>query len=458
MTAAPIHETVVRLGEQRGHPRYFVNARYLAKAGFAHGQWLAIQIVPGTITLRPSDAPTGKRVQEKNGHPLIDLNAKFLKEVFGDKHTLHVRVTETEIVLTIHSLSTKKDQRPRDGSMGSVFSGAGLLDQAGVQAGFTPKWAVEIDRATADVFATNHPASSIYEMSAHEAAFSELESVELLILGLPCQPWSRARTLEADGSKRDRTRPATEHPLGDMAFWAFLIVARVNPRTVVLECAPAFENGELWGSLCGALRRIGYDVASRVVNAHDYGALTKRKRTVLIATTPEDDGSTVNPWPETLADSVDRPTAATILDRDIPDELWWDRTTKAWIFAINERNAAKGSGFGFQIVTPDSVSMGTLTAEYGETKNDQPVVAHPTKPDTYRFFTLAEGRRIFGLPLTYKLPEAKTSAWRLLGQAVYIPLFQEIISRATRRIANAVQTAEVPVEAWSDCPLFTGIA
>lgn len=443
-----IHETVVRLGEQRGYPRYFVNARYLLRAGFSAGQWISIRIDQGRISICPTEAPTGKRVQEKNGHPLIDLNAKFLSEVFGNSRNLHVRVSEKEITLSVHALDEKQRERLHDGSMASLFAGVGLLDQAGVEAGFTAKWAIEIDRNTAEAYAENHKEAAVYQMSVHEAAYADsLTPVELLVMGLPCQPWARCRTLNADGSKVDRARPATEHPLGDMAFWAFLIIARVNPRSIVLECAPGFKDRELWASLTGALNRLGYDVDSRVINANDYGAISKRTRTVLVATTPGD--TEPFQWPAAMAENATRATVADVLDKNVPDELWWNRDTKPWVFRVNERNAAKGSGFGFQIVRPADTCMGTLTAEYGETKNDQPILAHPTKPETYRYFTVNEGRRLFGVPESYWLPDAKTRAWRLLGQAVYVPLFTAIIT-ATRRCRKIMAGAA------DGLPLFAG--
>lgn len=449
MKSNVIHETVVRLGQQRGYPRYFVNARYLSRAGFSGGQWISIQMGEGTISIRPTEKPSGKRVQEKGGAPLIDLNARFLSEVFGDHRTLQVRVSEGEITLTVHKLDTMREERLQDGSMASIFTGAGLLDQAGVNAGFTPKWAIEIDRNTAETYAENHPDATVYEMSAHEAAFSSsLTPVELLVLGLPCQPWARCRTLNADGSKVDRSRPATEHELGDMAFWSFLIISRVNPRTVVLECAPGFKDRELWASLSGALRRLGYAVDSQVLNANHFGGVSKRTRTVMVATTP-DAGRKPFAWPEPQADGAPRTTVGDFLDKDVPAELWWNRETKPWVFRVNERNAANGCGFGFQIVRPEDTCMGTLTAEYGESKNDQPVLAHPTRPDTYRYFTVSEGRRLFGLPESYILPEAKTRAWRLLGQAVYIPMFEKII-RATKVVCEKlIQQADM-----SGLPLF----
>jgi DNA (cytosine-5)-methyltransferase 1 len=427
-----------------------VNARYLARAGFAQGQWLSIQIREGALVLRVVEAVTGKRVQEKNGHPLIDLNAKFLRDVFGSARTLHVRVSEKEIVLSVHPIEAAVDSRPTDRTMGSIFAGAGLLDEAGVQAGFTPAWAIEIDRRIADVYSQNHPSAVVYEMSAHEAAFTSLRPVELLVLGLPCQPWSTARSLNSDGSKVDRSHPLTEHPLGDMAFWAFSIIAKVNPRTIVLECAPGFIKGEMWASFSGALRRLNYAVESRVINAYDHGALTKRRRTVMVATTPSI-SNPVAPWPDFAPESR-RPSFATVLESDVPEAAWWDRSTKPWVFRVNDRNAEKGNGFGLQVVTPDSTSCGTITAEYGETKNDQPVVSHPPRPDTYRYFTLVEGRRLFGLRETYHLPPAKTFAWRLLGQAVHVPTFSEIIRRATStRHGTPASSREL-----EDLPLFAG--
>lgn len=430
-TSTPIHETVARLGRQRGAPRYFVNTRYLDRAGFQHGQWLSFQIGDGTLTISVAEAPTGKRVQEKNGHPLIDLNAKFLAQVFPQTSTIHVRVNERQIVLSAHPLDHATHDRPRDRSMASVFSGAGMLDQAGVTAGFECKWGIEIDRRVADVFAENHPRATVYEMSAHEAAFTNLRPVELLVMGLPCQPWSTARTLNSDGSKRDRSRPATEHPLGDMALWAFLIIARVNPRTIVLECAPAFKDNELWASLTGALQRFGYKVDSRVLNSFEFGAFSARRRTVLVATTPDPDSEPVDPWPTPLPEGARRRTFSEFADSEVGESDFWDRATKSWVFRCNERNAAKGNGFGFQVVRSDSVKCGVLTAEYGQVKNDQPVVAHPTRPDCYRYLTIREGRSIFGLPDSYVLPKAKGFAWQLLGQGVYVPLFTAIIRQAT---------------------------
>jgi DNA (cytosine-5)-methyltransferase 1 len=414
-----------------------MNARYLSRAGFERGVHIGLLAGPGTLTVRRSETPTGKRVQEKNEAPLIDLNSKLLADIFGEAGTIHVRVDVDTITLSLHPITAAERTRLRDGSMGSIFSGAGLLDEAARLAGFTPAWSVEIDQRFAETFAANHPECPTYVMSAHEAAFSDLPKVELLTLGLPCQPWSRIRTTNSDGTKRDRAEAATTHHLGDMALWSFLIIAKSNPRTVVLECAPAFEASETCASLKGALARLGYTCSTAVLNAADYGALTKRRRTVLVAQTPEADGTVPSPWP---SPSPCHQTVADMLDSEVPEELWFDPTTKPKLFARSASNAEKGRGFKIQVARGEDATLGTFTAEYGEgLRVDQPLLAHPDRPETFRQFLPREGARIMGLRDDYILPSGKTLAWRVLGQAVHVGLFRQVIAHATGRAAGAVR-------------------
>jgi hypothetical protein len=61
-------------------------------------------------------------------------------------------------------------------------------------------------------------------------------------------------------------------------------------------------------------------------------------------------------------------------------------------------------------------------------QGDNPVVAHPTKPNTYRWFTLAELRRFHGVPSGYNLGTAKTTAGEIVGQGVVVDLFRQVIA------------------------------
>ena len=92
-----------------------------------------------------------------------------------------------------------------------------------------------------------------------------------------------------------------------------------------------------------------------------------------------------------------------------------------------ERNAAKGNGFISQKLTPASTHVQAITKRYFSLQGDNPVVCHPTKPDVYRWLTIDEVKMIMGLPESYDLGGAKTTAGEIMGQGVLVDVFRQII-------------------------------
>lgn len=445
-----IHETTMKLGEQRGYPRWYSNGRYLERAGFGVGT--AIELIPsaGSLVIRPASEDTGKHVHVHRRKPCIDLNQALLADVFGDAERLYVRVEQGRITLSVHPIERRERARPSDGSAGSLFSGIGMLDEAARQAGFTPTFAVESDSRACRLFAENHPDATVYEMSAEEALF-DLPSVELLTMGIPCKPVSRNRTTK-DGRERGKGALPSDHSAADLLNVALLAVLQVNPRTVVIENVPEFLDWEPVRLFQRTLARFGYHVQSRILNSGDYGALTRRERAVIVAQTPTSEGTVPVPWPtprpctQTLADIMD----------GAPDEGdWFDRSDRPGPFARSDRNRARGSGRHYRPSDATDTSVGTFTSEAGNCKIDEPVLAHPELGETYRYFTVSEGKRIMGLPETYIVPEALQPGWRYLGQGVVVGLFREVIGRASGRMA-ALRQAVRPLRAAvaSPAPLF----
>ena len=424
----PIHETVVTLGTQRGAPRVFARSRYLEKANFVVGTALTFERGDRTVVVRRSATPTSKHIFESKGRATLDLNERWLAEVFPAGVTrLHVRVETDAITFSEAPLDVAVRERSRGTTVGSLFSGAGLLDEAAVMAGLTPQWGVEIDPAIAEVFAANHPTATTYVMDVNDAAFLDLPRVSTILVGLPCLPFSQVRTTKADGTKRDYARPATDHDQGDLAFAAVLCIARLQPRTVLIECVPGLLSDSLGVALIGALQRLGYVVQSKVVNAADHGGLTARKRAVVVAQTPEADGAVRSPWPEPIAQTR---TIADILDGDVPETEWISEETHPHIFARSQSNADKGRGFILRPTSASAPHTGTFTRESWEgVRVDSPLLAHPTRPNVFRRFTIAEAKRIMGLPEAYILPEAQTRAGAMLGQGVHAGLFAQILTR-----------------------------
>lgn len=478
----PLRVTATRLGAARGNPRYYAQGHYLSRAGFKPGVFLSLSVIAegdrAALEIAPSEAPTGNRVSGKvvsrkaatttEGHgaseetsegvrvPVVDLNTPLLRQLFGDGAALHVRVEEGRIILSRPEIDRRIAVRLRDGSEGSVFSGGGLMTEAARLAGFTPRFAVEIDERYAAIYEANHPTASMFCMSAHEAAFADLPKVELLTLGIPCEPWSTA-TRQAKGTggkKRDGSLPATAHPLGDMAAWAIAIILKVNPRTIVIEEAPAFAASETAYLLRGTLERIGYAVDCRVVDASRCGYPTKRKRTVLVAQTPGEDGARFVPWP---AEQEPTRPVRDYLDSHVNEAQWFDKTSKGWVFDHALRQSEKGNGFAMQAIDVNGKTVGALKKRMLAGQGDSPVVPHPTRADTFRWLTLPEMRRFHGVPATYDLGAAVTTGGEVVGQGVHVGLFTDVIARATGRVGASIKVGDHPdgaeragTEGWAE--------
>ena len=458
----PIRVSRATLGRHKGNRRFYAAGRYLQRAGFVPGVFLAVAAHGKTLELSPSPVATHNRVSVKAGDiPVIDVNSSLMTAVFGTDGAVVVRVEAGRIVLAPAITESRVAARLRDGSAGSVYAGGGLFDAAARTAGFTPRFAIEIEERYAAIYERNHAEASMHCLSVHEAAFCPLPPVELLCMGIPCEPFSRAaRTAKgAGGGKRDATLPATAHPLGDMTLWAFLVIARTNPRTIIIEEAPAYAGSETAHALLGALRRSGYHVSVRVISPHEHGFLARRARTVIVAQTPAEDGTVTDPWPP-IAETAQ--TVTDVLDTDVREDAWFDEGTKPWLFAHREKQAMRGNGFGAIVVDLAARVAPVLKKRYFAGQGDNPVVPHPTRPDTLRWFTLAEARRIMAVPDAYELGEATTTAGEVLGQGVHVGLLGQIVRRSTGRedaAARIVAHADVQGDRSAEgagLPLFHG--
>ena len=311
----------------------------------------------------------------------------------------------------------------------AMFAGGGLLSQASEAAGFEIVAAVEINTKYADIYQANHP-GRMYNCSVEEVPWDELRRlapVGLLEMGIPCEPFSAIRRLDRGGqTKRSRQMPPEAHELGDMVYWALKAADVVNPHTVIVEQVPRFLESGAGFILQLALQRMGYTVDARIINPLEFGALTGRKRAVIVATTFDEVR-----WPEPVETQH---RLAEVLD-DVPDddELWFNRETKPWLYEHWERQTTRGNGFEPPKLTAADTSCPTIKKRYFAGQGDNPVVQHPRKIDHHRWLTLDEVRRLMGLPDGYDLGEAKTIAGEVLGQGVQVDTFTQIICAVTGR-------------------------
>jgi DNA (cytosine-5)-methyltransferase 1 len=165
-------------------------------------------------------------------------------------------------------------------TVGSLFSGIGGIDLGLERAGMTIRWQVEKDAWCRRVLSKHWPDVPKYEdittLTGHE-----LERVDVLAGGFPCQPASLAGTRKGN---EDVERWLWPH------FGKLIRVLR--PRIVLVENVTGLftvNGGAAFGEIIGGLAEMRYDCEWTVISARDMGAPHLRNRLWIVATNTDDD-------------------------------------------------------------------------------------------------------------------------------------------------------------------------
>jgi len=173
-------------------------------------------------------------------------------------------------------------------TVGSLFAGIGGFDLGLERAGMQIKWQVENNPYCIRVLEKHWPLVKRYG-DVREVKWAEVEPVDLICGGFPCQPVSVASSRKGD--KDDRW------------LWPEFLQAirEVRPRYALVENVPGLlsvggskEHPEWKGRFArrvfGDLAESGYDTEWNIVSAADVGAPHLRKRVFILAY-PKNQGS-----------------------------------------------------------------------------------------------------------------------------------------------------------------------
>ena len=158
-------------------------------------------------------------------------------------------------------------------TVGSLFSGIGGLELGLERAGMTVCWQVEKDDYAVRVLEKHWPEvpkhRDIFECGAHN-----LEPVDLICGGFPCQPVSVAG--KRKGNKDERW------------LWDefYRIICELRPKWVVAENVPgllSIRDGKLFAGILRDLAAGGYDAEWQVLPASAFGAWHRRDRVFIVA-------------------------------------------------------------------------------------------------------------------------------------------------------------------------------
>lgn len=157
---------------------------------------------------------------------------------------------------------------------GSLFSGIGGFDWAAECAGIPTLWQVEINPFCRRVLEEHFPFAKRFE-DIKSLNGGELDSVDIISGGFPCQPFSRARGARREGINDERYLwPEMER-----------IVRKVRPSWVIVENVPGIDDQELVVDTISAdMEAIGYQVGPALeIPAYCIGSPQMRERIWIVA-------------------------------------------------------------------------------------------------------------------------------------------------------------------------------
>ena len=254
------------------------------------------------------------------------------------------------------------------------------------------------------------------------------DGFDILCGGFPCQAFSLA-------GKRlgfeDETR-------GTLFFEIEEILRRKQPKAFFLENVKGLmihKGGQTIATILDHLDKVGYDVVPpQVVNAMDFGVPQHRERVYIIGFRKDlhIDISTFK-YPEPITPDGKRVHFIDIREENpVPAKYYLSTQYIDTLVAHKARHAAKGNGFGYEIIKDDEVANAIVVGGMGRERNlvidKRQTDLTPTtnikgvvNTEGIRRMTPREWARLQGFPNNFKIVVADASAYKQFGNSVAVP-------------------------------------
>ena len=298
------------------------------------------------------------------------------------------------------------------------FSGIGGFRLAFEAAGATCVYACDIDDQAARTYMANG-GHAVDVTDIHVVDALSIPAFDILTAGFPCPGFSISGVSKRNSLGR---KHGFQGEQGDLFFEVTRILEARQPRAFLLENVANLvhhDQGRTFQTIMSSLCDLGYDVSWAVLDAARL--VPQHRERVYIAGFREDTGIDFDVRGIVLPDL--HPRLGDVLEAEVPDE--YTISDRAWgsMREHHVRHEQAGHGFGYKIASPDDIAP-TLTAHYakggGDILLDQGADRNP------RRLTVRECARLMGFPESFEFPVARSHAYRLLGNAVCVPVVSVI--------------------------------
>tara|TARA_B100000989_G_scaffold263923_1_gene216068 strand:- start:1227 stop:2258 length:1032 start_codon:yes stop_codon:yes gene_type:complete len=332
-------------------------------------------------------------------------------------------------------------------TIGGLFSGVGGIELGFQQAGFETVWANEFDRYSSKTYRSNH-GNNLIEEDVHLLQGKELEPIDVLTAGFPCQAFSVAGY-----------RKGFRDPRGNLFFEIARLVEELEtpPKAIMLENVKGLSNhdkGKTAEVIKDTLRVLGYSVFWNILNTSELTNVPQnRERTIIVGFRDEAD------WQDSK--DIEFPLASTNFDaifppkskkrnRSIRELLETDVDEKYYYgpekYMYKELKAVmKNPETAYQwrrkyVRENQNNEMFTLTANMGTGGHNVPLIIDDKG---FRKLTPRECFNFQGFPKSFKLPSdvADGQLYKQAGNAVTVPLMKLIASKIKIALESKYSTS-----------------
>jgi len=347
----------------------------------------------------------------------------------------------------------QEGQRPSGPSSFSfidLFAGIGGIrrgfEQAGGRCVFTSEWNDWAQKTYRANFPDEH--ELVGDIQKYDEA--EVPDHDVLLAGFPCQPFSIAGVSKKNALGRKHGFECETQ--GTLFFDVARIIAEKRPKAFLLENVKnliSHDKGNTFRVIKQTLQdELGYHIQAKVVDGQSF--VPQHRERILIVGFSDKTSFTFDDFqkpavgprlhsilhPEDGSEELEEPytvgpKAKVNAKYVLTDKLW------EYLQGYAAKHKAAGNGFGFGLVTGESVTR-TLSARYY--KDGSEILVSRGKNRNPRRLTPRECARLMGYD-DFNIPVSDTQAYKQFGNSVIVPVMTEI-ARIMEPHINALKHAD----------------
>lgn len=330
-------------------------------------------------------------------------------------------------------------------TVGGLFSGVGGIELAFKKAGCDIIWANEIDNNACETYKLNHKDTELIKKDIKKITVSDLQFVDIITAGFPCQPFSVAGHRKGFNDER-----------GQLFFDFIRLLSDIKPKAFFLENVKSLathDNGSTFNIIREKILNADYSFIPFILKASEYTNVPQgRERIYIVGFRGESDFFYSYPILKNLKSGFSKaklskqfqiPKKLSIAPKNIREFL--DATTviendfynnynndihKKVIDAVINDNIVYQYRRHFVRENKSNVCP-TLTANMGLGGHNVPIIKDGEFP---RRLTPKECFNLQGFPKNFKLPNtiSRGQLYKQAGNSVVVPLITKVAKEIVR--------------------------